>query len=56
MTTENFWHDVMNTYHALPLKMKIVWLLAPPMSALVLIAYIASLTEKYAQPGADLAS
>lgn len=56
MTNENFWHDVMKTYQALPMKMKIIWLLAPPMSALVMIAYVASVAEKYAQQHADLAS
>jgi hypothetical protein len=56
MTNESFWHDVMKTFQALPIKMKIIWLLAPPMSVLVIIAYVASVTEKYVQPQADLAS
>lgn len=56
MTNKNFWQDVTKTFQSLPIKMKIVWLLAPPMCALVLIAYVANLAEKYAQPNANLLS
>lgn len=53
MANENFWQDVTKTFQKLPIKMKIVWLLAPPMCALVVIAYVANVAEKYAQPNAD---
>lgn len=46
MNETNFWQDVLKTFEKMPFKMKLVWLLAPPMALLVALAFIISGTER----------